>query len=129
MASRTLTQVDWQNSVLLEGDVGERVAELKSESGPDLLVNGSGDLVQTLLRHNLVDEFRLLIFPVLLGNGKRLFAEGTLPGGLTLRDSTVSTTGVVMETYVPAGEIVTGSFAFEVPTDDEIERRRGLDAN
>jgi dihydrofolate reductase len=74
-------------------------------------VHGSGDLIQTLLRHNLIDQYRLLIFPVLIGSGRRLFSEGTIPSGLKLLDSTVSTTGVVMGTYEPAGEIVTWSFA------------------
>jgi dihydrofolate reductase len=74
-------------------------------------VHGSGNLIQTLLRHNLVDEFRLWVFPVVIGSGKRLFADGTIPAGLNLLDSKVSTTGVVIGTYEPAGEIVTGSFA------------------
>jgi dihydrofolate reductase len=74
-------------------------------------VHGSGNLIQTLLRHNLVDEFRLWVFPIVLGTGKKLFAEGTVPGGLKLVDTVVSTTGVVIGTYEPAGEVVTGSFA------------------
>ena len=74
-------------------------------------MHGSGNLIQTLLRHNLVDEFRLWVFPVVIGSGKRLFADGTIPAGLKLVDSKVSTTGVVIGTYEPAGEIVTGSFA------------------
>jgi dihydrofolate reductase len=80
-----------------------------------LQVHGSGNFVQTLLRAGLVDEFRLWVFPLVLGEGKRLFADGTIPGGLRLVDSTVSTTGVVIGTYEPAGEVVTGSFALEQP--------------
>jgi dihydrofolate reductase len=76
-------------------------------------VHGSGNLIQTLLRHNLVDQYRLLVFPLVIGSGKRLFSEGTIPAGLTLVDSKVSTTGVVIGTYEPAGEIVTGSFALD----------------
>jgi dihydrofolate reductase len=76
-------------------------------------VHGSGNLIQTLMRHNLVDQYHLLIFPVVIGSGKRLFSEGTSPSGLKLVDSKVSTTGVVMGTYEPAGEIVTGSFALD----------------
>ena len=76
-------------------------------------MHGSGNLIQTLLRHNLVDKYRLLIFPVVIGSGKRLFSEGTIPSGLKLVDSTVSTTGVVIGTYEPAGEIVTGSFELD----------------
>jgi dihydrofolate reductase len=111
VASRGRPALGWSRSVLIEGDVAEGVAALKREDGPELQVHGSGDLVQTLLRHGLVDEFRLWVFPLVLGSGKRLFAEGTVPAGLRLVDSTVSTTGVVIGTYVPAGEVVTGSFA------------------
>jgi dihydrofolate reductase len=76
-------------------------------------VHGSANLIQTLLRHNLVDRYRLWVFPLVIGSGKRLFSEGTIPAGLKLIDSTVSTTGVTIGTYEPAGEIVTGSFAPE----------------
>ena len=101
----------WSNSVLIEGDAAEGLAALKAEDGPELQVHGSANLVQTLLRHNLVDQFRLWVFPLVIGTGKRLFAEGTIPSGLTLVDHKVSTTGVVIGTYEPAGEIATGSFA------------------
>jgi dihydrofolate reductase len=111
VASRGRPALGWSRSVLIEGDVAAGVAALKQEDGPELQVHGSGNLVQTLLRHALVDEFRLWVFPLVLGSGKRLFAEGTVPAGLRLVDSTVSTTGVVIGTYVPAGEVVTGSFA------------------
>ena len=74
-------------------------------------MHGSGNLIQTLLHHNLVDQFRLSVFPLVVASGKRLFSEGTIPAGLKLVDSTISTTGVVIGTYEPAGEIVTGSFA------------------
>jgi dihydrofolate reductase len=93
--------------------VAEGIAALKQEDGPELQVHGSGNLIQTLLRHNLIDEYRLWVFPVVLGSGKRLFAEGTVPSGLKLVNSLVSTTGVVMGTYEPAGDIVIGSFALE----------------
>ena len=88
-------------------------ATLKKEEGPELQVHGSGDLLQTLLRHELVDEFRLWTFPLVVGRGKRLFSDGTIPSGLKLVDSTVSSTGVMIGTYVPAGEIVTGSFELD----------------
>ena len=110
VASRSHPTLGWSNSVLIEGDVAEGIAALKQEDGPELQVHGSGDLIQTLLRHDLIDQYRLLIFPVVIGSGKRLFSEGTIPSGLKLLDSTVSTTGVVLGTYEPAGEIVTGSF-------------------
>ncbi len=113
VASRTLSSLDWANSTLIEGDVGEGVATLKQQEGPELQVHGSGNLIQTLLRHNLVDQYNLWVFPLVIGSGKRLFSEGAIPSGLKLVDSTVSTTGVVMGTYEPAGEIVTGSFALD----------------
>jgi dihydrofolate reductase len=113
VASRSRPALEWSNSVLIEGDAAEGVAALKQEDGPELQVHGSGDLIQTLLRHGLVDEYRLWVFPLVIGSGKRLFADGTIPGGLKLVDSTVSTTGVVIGTYEPAGEVVTGSFALE----------------
>jgi dihydrofolate reductase len=100
----------WSNSVLIEGDAADGLAALKAEDGPELQVHGSANLIQTLLRHNLVDEFRLWVFPVVIGSGKRLFADGTVPVGLRLADSKVSSTGVVMGVWQPAGELVTGSF-------------------
>jgi dihydrofolate reductase len=111
VASRDHPALEWGPSALIDGDAADGVAALKQTDGPELQVHGSGNLIQTLLRHNLVDEFRLWVFPVLLGSGKRLFSEGTLPSGLKLVDSKVSTTGVVIGTYEPAGDIVTGSFA------------------
>ena len=126
VASRTLDRVEWNNSILLDGDAGEAVAELKTQEGPDLLVNGSSDLIQTLLERDLVDEFRIWTFPVVVGPGKRLFGQGTVPAGLQLVDLKTSSTGVVMATYRRAGDIDHGSFAFENPTDEEVERRKRL---
>ena len=126
VASRTLDTLEWEDSHLLEGDVGEAVARLKEEDGPELQVHGSSDLIQTLLRHGLIDQFRVWIFPVVLGTGKRLFAEGAPPAALKLLDSQISTTGVVMATYEPSGELRTGSFALEEPTEAELRRREGL---
>jgi dihydrofolate reductase len=113
VASRGQPTLAWTNSVLLEGDAADAIAALKRQDGPELQVHGSGNLVQTLLRHGLVDRFRLWVFPVVIGTGKRLFADGALPTGLSLVDSTTSSTGVVMGTYEPAGALVTGSFALE----------------
>jgi dihydrofolate reductase len=113
VASRSQPTLKWQNSVLIKGDAADGIAALKQEDGPELQVHGSANLIQTLLRHNLVDRYRLLVFPVVIGSGKRLFADGTVPSGLKLVDSRTSTTGVVMGTYEPAGEIVTGSFALD----------------
>ena len=113
VASRSNPTLEWSRSVLLDGDAAERITALKKEDGPELQVHGSGNLIQTLLRHNLVDQYRLWVFPLVIGSGKRLFSEGTIPSGLRLVDSTVATTGVVIGTYEPAGEIVTGSFALD----------------
>ena len=104
---------EWSNSVQIDGDAADGLAALKAEDGPELQVHGSANLIQTLLAHNLVDQFRLWVFPVVIGSGKRLFADGTVPSGLRLVDHKVSTTGVVMGTWEPAGEIVTGTFGAE----------------
>lgn len=103
-------KLEWQNSVLLSGDVAEKVKALKSDDGPALHVWGSGNLVQTLLKHDLVDELWLKIHPVTLGTGKRLFAEGSIPSAFTLTDSTVSPKGVIFANYTRSGEVKTGSF-------------------
>jgi dihydrofolate reductase len=113
VASRTLHSLDWERSFLIEGDVVEGIAALKQQDGPELQIHGSGNLIQTLLKPNLIDLYRLWIFPLVVGPGKRLFSDGTIPAGLKLVDSTVSTTGVVIGTYEPAGEIVTGSFPLD----------------
>ena len=111
VASRKGIPLTWERSVLIEGDAAEGVAALKNEDGPELQVHGSTNLVQTLLRHNLVDRFHLLTFPVVIGSGKRMFGDGTIPSGLRLVDSKLSATGVVISTYETAGEIKRGSFA------------------
>ena len=110
VASRSRPTLEWSNSVLIDGDAAEGLAALKKEDGPELQVHGSANLIQSLLRNNLIDEYRLWVFPVVIGSGKRLFSDGTIPAGLKLVDSTVSTTGVVIGTYEPAGEILIGSF-------------------
>jgi dihydrofolate reductase len=110
VASRSPRALEWSNSVLIEGDAAQGIAALKQGDGPELQVHGSGNLIQTLLRHNLVDEYRLWVFPVVIGAGKRLFSDGAVPAGLKLVDNKVSTTGVVIGTYEPAGELLKGSF-------------------
>ncbi len=103
VASRTLREpLAWENSTLLQGDVGEAVAELKARSEKDIVVLGSGDLIQTLMRHDLIDEYQLLIHPLVLGTGRRLFAEGGPPATLRLVDTKITTTGVIIATYGPA---------------------------
>ncbi|HEX2026404.1 MAG TPA: dihydrofolate reductase family protein [Nitriliruptorales bacterium] len=129
VASRTLDEVEWQNSTLIQGDVADYVRGLKEQPGPEIQVHGSGELIQTLLEHDLIDELRVWTFPVLLGTGRRLFAGGTIPAGLKLVDTAVSSTGVVISTYERAGDIPYGSFALEEPTEAEAERRRRLSQN
>jgi dihydrofolate reductase len=126
VASTTLDSVDWSNSTLIEGDVADYVRKLKEQDGPEIQVHGSPGLIQTLLRNDLIDQLRTWIFPLVLGGGKRLFGEGTIPGALKLVDSEVSKTGVTINVYERAGEIETGSFEFEEPTEAEVERRRRL---
>jgi len=126
VASRTLESVDWRNSTLLKGDVAEAVAKLKREPGGELQVTGSGNLIQTLMQHDLIDEFRLWLFPLVLGKGKRLFAEGTVPAALKLTDTKTSSTGVVIQTHQCAGRPDYGSFQLEDPSLEEIERRQRI---
>jgi dihydrofolate reductase len=109
VASRSRPRLEWSNSVLIEGDAADAIAALKQDDGPELQVHGSPNLIQTLLRHDLVDQFRLMVFPVVVGPGKRLFGEGTTPSGLRLLDGKASPSGVVMGTYEPTGKLVTGS--------------------
>jgi len=126
VASMTLKKLDWNNSTLLEGGIVQEIKNLKEQDGPELQVHGSGNLIQTLLKHDLVDEFRLNIFPITLGTGKRLFGEGTIPAGFKVVHSKTSTTGVIIADYERAGNVKTGSFALETPTEAELSRRKRL---
>ena len=105
VASRTLDTVTWNNSILLKGDVAEEVAKLKAREGDEIQVHGSGDLLQTLLRHDLVDTLRIWQFPVVIGTGKRLFGEGTIPASFRLVDTQLATTGAVLHVYERAGDL------------------------
>jgi dihydrofolate reductase len=109
VASRTIQKLDWKNSTLLQGDVAQEIEKLKQQEGPPLQVHGSGNLIQTLLKHDLVDEWWLKIFPIMLGTGKRLFAEGTLPTAFTLRETKTSARGVIVASYVRVGTVQTAS--------------------
>ncbi len=122
VVSTTLASADWGPSVVISSDVVERIARLKQQDGPELQVHGSSQLIQTLTAHDLVDEYRLLIFPLLLGSGKRLFGDGVVPAGLRLVDTKTSTTGVVVAIYERAGGINYGSFALDQPTAADGER-------
>ena len=105
VASRTLTKVEWNNCFLLKGDVAEEVAKLKAQEGGEIQVHGSGTLLQTLLKHDLVDTLRLWQFPVVIGAGKRLFGEGTIPASFRLVDTQFATTGAVLHVYERAGAL------------------------
>ena len=126
VASRARPKLSWQNSRWLGDDTVAALKQLKGEDGPDLLVQGSGDLIQTLWKDSLVDEFSVLIFPVVLGKGKRLFGDGTTPAGLRLTKSRSFPTGVIVANYTPDGAVRTGSFQLAEPTEAEMERRRRL---
>jgi dihydrofolate reductase len=126
VASRSKPKLAWQNSQLLGDDVVAALRTLKTGDGPDLLVQGSGDLLQTLWKNALVDEFSVLIFPVVLGKGKRLFGSGTTPGGLRLVKSQSYPTGVIVANYVPDGAVKAGDFQLAEPSEAELERRRKL---
>src|SRR5262249_52423145 len=108
VASRSRPKLAWQNSRLLGDDAVAALKKLKTEDGPDLLVQGSGDLLQTLWQNSLVDEFSVLMFPVVLGKGKRLFGSGATPGGLRLVKSQSYPTGVIVTNYVPDGAVKSG---------------------
>ena len=108
VASRTLLELDWSNSTLIQGDVVLEIQKLKQQDGPELQVHGSANLIQTLLKHDLVDELWLRIFPITLGMGKRLFADGTIAAAL--REAKASPRGVIVASYERAGVVQTGSF-------------------
>ncbi len=109
VASNTITSHAWQPSVFLGGDIVEKVNNIKQTQGPDLHVYGSAHLVQTLMKHDVVDAFWLKIYPLTLGSGKRLFAEGTIPAAFKVTESTVSSTGVILVNYERAGAIPTST--------------------
>ena len=110
VVSNTLTEHSWEKSVFLAGDVVEKIRALKQQDGPDLQVHGSSNLIQTLLKHDLVDELWLKLFPVTVGPGKRLFGEGTMPAAFELFETKFSPSGVIIASYKRAGEVKTGSF-------------------
>ena len=109
VASNTMTSSEWQPSVILNGDVAKEVAELKQGSGPDLHIWGSGNLLQTLMKHDLVDNFWLMIYPITLGEGKKLFASGTIPAAFKVTKSVVGSTGVILVNYERNGDVQTGT--------------------
>ena len=125
VATTSEAPLTWKNSIAIH-DVPKDIARLKQEEGPTLMTQGSSDLIQTLLKHDLIDRFTLLIYPVVLGKGKRLFGTGTLPGTLRLVDSKASPSGVTINTYERAGEVKVGSFAHDQPSAEELQRRERM---
>jgi dihydrofolate reductase len=113
VASRTLTSVEWETAELLQGDVGDAVRKLKAEDGGELQVHGSAGLIQTLLREDVIDELRLIVFPVVLGEGKRLFGDGAIPRSWRLNSQATTPSGAVMVSYQRAGEVETGTIGPE----------------
>src|SRR5512140_1099670 len=110
VASNTMASGAWQPSVFLGGNIAEKILKIKQQQGPDLHVWGSGNLIQTLLKHDLVDAFCLMLYPITLGGGKRLFADGTIPAAFKVTDGKISPSGVVVMNYERAGAITTGSY-------------------
>lgn len=119
-------EFNWKNSQSLGPDIVSALKALKASEGPNLLIQGSSHMVQTLLANNLIDEFTLMISPVVLGKGKKLFGEGAAPMGMKLLSHQVTPVGVVVLKYLPDGAVKTGSFEFDTPTDAELERRKNL---
>jgi dihydrofolate reductase len=123
VVSRTLKKAEWNNSFLIKSNVVKEIGNLKEREGPEIQVHGSSNLIQTLIKENLINEYRLWIFPVTVGKGKKLFGEGTVPSSFKLLSNKNSSTGVIISTYEPGGELKTGSFALDKPTEEEIVRR------
>jgi dihydrofolate reductase len=117
VASRTLKTLGWNNSTLFHGDVGSAILALKAQSGADLQIIGSGNLIQTLQAASLIDEYNVWTFPLVLGRGKRLFSETARPSALRLVRSKMSTAGVVMSVYVPGGDIRLGTVGSDEPSE------------
>lgn len=128
VASRTLDKGSWQPTQVLKGDVVEEIRKLKRSDGPELQIHGSANFAQTLIKNNLIDTYRLWFFPLVLGTGKRLFADGTVPAALKLTDSKTSTTGVTIATFEPAGAIEYGTAGQGQP-EERAARREAVAAS
>jgi dihydrofolate reductase len=121
VATRTPRALEWEHSTALEGDLVEAVRELKARPGGELQVHGSGDLAQTLIARDLIDEYRLFTFPVVLGTGRRLFADGARPAALRLTSNRTTRGGALLSTYEPAGPLQQGSFGIEEGRDAVVQ--------
>jgi dihydrofolate reductase len=122
VVSHRPVKLDWKTTIPIDGDIVGKITQLKKEDGPEIQVHGSGNLIQTLLKNDLVDEFWLKTFPVALGSGKRLFAEGTMPAGFRLIEGRISPTGVVASSYGRAGEVKLGSFELTGSSEEATRR-------
>lgn len=118
VVSHRPVSLDWNGTVPVTGDVAGKIRELKKEEGPEIQVHGSGNLIQTLLKNDLVDEFWLKTYPVALGSGKRLFAEATMPAGFRLTNGRITPSGVIVSSYERAGEVKLGSFEVAASSED-----------
>jgi dihydrofolate reductase len=126
VVSRTVNKLNWKNSFLIKENVAAELNKLKEQDGPELQVHGSANLIKTLANENLVDEYNIWTFPIVVGKGKQLFGEGINAGNLKLLDVKSSSTGVIIARYEPVGELKVGSFALENETEEELARRRKL---
>jgi dihydrofolate reductase len=126
VVSKTLKKLDWENTTLISDNVPQEIKQLKEQQGPDLHMHGSGNLIQTLLKNDLVDELWLKIFPITLGKGKRLFEAGAIPVAFTLSESVVTPSGVIVASYVRSGNVKTGTFADDNPSEAELKRRKKI---
>jgi dihydrofolate reductase len=128
VVSKTITKLNWKNSYLIKNNIATEINELKKQDGPELQVHGSSNLIKTLINENLVDLINIWTFPLTVGKGEQLFGDGTNAINLKLIDIKSSSTGVIISTYQPAGELKLGSFALENETEEELARRRKLTA-
>lgn len=126
VVSATINKLNWKNSLLIRGNAASEIKKLKEQDGPDLHVYGSGKLIKTLANSNLIDQFKILTFPVVVGKGKQLFGEGTDAGSLKLVDLKSSGTGVIIAVYEPAGELRMGLAGPESINEEEMERRKKI---
>jgi dihydrofolate reductase len=126
VVTRTLGQLDWKPSQPIGGDVVAEIRRLKESDGPALHIWGSGEMLQTLIAADLIDEYRIWLFPLVLGEGKRLFENGLPPRGLALVETRSTPKGVLINTYRPSGPITLGTAQPEKPSDAELARRKKL---
>ena len=126
MDDKSIRPVSSNMKLVRRNRIWNEIKKIKELDGPEIQVHGSGNFIQLLLKHDLVDELWLKVFPITLGVGKRLFAESTIPAGFKLLESEISPSGVIIASYERAGEVKTGSFGLETPSEAELARRKRL---